>query len=264
MDDNSLENVDGQQGVIAGLEFYFNAQKSATPALDGLGLNGTASNPTGDCSNPDECSVAIQFAGREARTLDNTQLNVNGTTGTGTTPVQGEWLMFKDSYFAVKMPGLFLDGSFMGVSNGVNINAALSSGASYASFADISHFENSAGACLLFDNSGNPCTTANLTSIIDATPALYLHQTGGTTSYDKTTGISSGYNDISLSFQLGGLSVGYDNPSAGACGITGGAGCGYLNANNANTTSFMGLAIHDNNSAFAGIAVGGKMYMYGF
>lgn len=249
LNDEELEAVSGREGVIVGLEMYYNAQKSATVALDGTAIGGTAGAPDGNCTGTNNaCRLALQLAGREARNLDNTKIGGASTAQA----VQGEWLVIKDAYFALKMPSLYLDASLMG--SGTNM--ALSSAAAYETFFDVGRFLNSSGTCLLTDGSasGTACTTANIKN----TPALAMRHAASTTSYNTTTGVSSGYDNLSLSLKIGRMAVEYDTA---ACTYTGGASCGY---NQDTKGSFLGLHIRDNNAPFAGIAVGGKMYLYGF
>lgn len=261
LDDNALGEITGREGVIVGLEVYYNAQKSANAQLDGMAIGGTVGAPNGTCTGVvpfTGCRVALQLSGREARSLDNTKIG-----GTGTFAAKGEWLVFKDSYFALKMPDLYLDGSIMG-----GVNGAISAGAGYTGFFDEARFRGVpttaslplSGPCLLDNGAGTTaCTTAN----IQLTPALRMHQShgsdgNGTTSYTPASGISAGYDDISLSFKIGRMAVEYDT---GACTYAGGAACGY---NQDIKGSFLGVSIRDNITPFAGIAVGGNMYLYGF
>lgn len=255
MDDAELGEVDGGEGIIVGLEFYYNAQKNASATLDGSAIGGTAGNLDGSCQGANNiCRTAWQLAGREARTLDNTKIiSTTGVAGTGTTAVQGEWLVFKDSYLAVKMPNLYLNGGLLG--NALSSTNAGSAGTGYEAFLDASRFQNSAGTCLLSDGtaSGTNCGVGN----IKATPSLIMsHADSSTASFSG--GISTGYTSISLSMKIGRLGVEYDTA---ACTYQGGAVCGY---NQDVKNSYIGLAIRDNNSPFAGIAVGGKMFLFGF
>lgn len=247
LSDDELEAVSGREGVIVGLEMYYNAQKSATTALDGTAIGGTAVAPDGNCTGTN-CRIALQLVGREARNLDNTKIG----GASAAQAVQGEWLVIKDAYFALKMPSLYLDASLMGSGT----NAALSSAAAYESFFDIGRFQNPSGGCLLTDGTptGTLCTVANIRN----TPALAMRHANSSTSYNTTTGVSSGYDSLSLSLKIGRMAVEYDTA---ACSFTGGASCGYTQDAKG---SFLGLHIRDNNAPFAGIAVGGKMYLYGF
>lgn len=250
LDDADLGAVAGREGIVVGLELYYNAQKSTNAALDGSGIGGTTTALDGSCAGSNNpCRLGLQLAGREARTLNQVPLG-----GTGTFSAVGEWLMFKDSYFALKMPDLNLDGSILG-----GVNGALSAGAAYTGFFDDTRFKSSGGVCLLDSGSGTACTVAN----VQAQPALRMYQFhgsdgNGTTSYNTTTGVSSGYDDISLSLKIGRMAVEYD---IGTCTYTGATACGY---NQDARGSFMGIHIRDNNAPFAGIAVGGKMYLFGF
>lgn len=233
MDDSELGEISGREGVIVGLEFYLNAQKSTNTALDGSAIGGTTLNLDGNCTGlNNNCRIAFQLAGREARNLNNAAIG-----GTGSFAAQGEWLVFKDSYMALKMPDLYLNGSTLG--------AARSAAAGYEPFLDVARFQNVSGTCLLSDGSasGTACTAAN----IKATPSLVMR-------HKQTTG----YDNVSLSMKIGRLSVEYDT---GACTYTGGTNCGY---NKDAGGSYLGLSIRDNNTPFAGIAVGGSMYMFGF
>lgn len=253
MDDAELGEVSGGEGVVVGLEFYYNSQKSATAALDGSAIGGTAGNLDGNCQGTNNaCRTAWQLAGREARSLDNTKIG-----GTGTFAAQGEWLVFKDSYLTLKMPNLFLNGGFLvNALSAANVGGVAGTG--YESFLDLSRFQNSAGACQLYDDAGNPCTTStSAIDILKKTPALVMrHADSSGASY--SAGTSTGYTSIQLGMKIGRLGVEYDT---GTCTYTGGAACGY---NQDVKGSYIGLAIRDNNAPLAGIAVGGRMYLYGF
>lgn len=262
LDDQALGEVSGREGIVVGLEVYYNAQKNSNAQLDGTAIGGTAGTPDGDCVvAPRPCTLAMQIAGRDYRLLNRVPVG-----GAGTYAAAGEWLMFKDSYFAVKMPELYLDGSFLGGTNG-----ALSAGTAYETFFDEARFRGVptvvgsplSGPCLLSNGAGTACTIAN----VKAQPALSMYQRhgsdgAGTTSYNTTTGVSTGYDDISLSLKIGRMAIEYDTTaSAVACPLAGAAACGYRQDAKG---SFMGIHIRDNNTPFAGIAVGGKMYLYGF
>lgn len=252
MDDAELGEVNGREGIIVGLEIYYNAQKSANAALDGSGLGGTAGDLDGLCNDANNlCRTAWQLAGREARNLDNSKI----PGGSGTFAAKGEWLVFKDSYLALKMPNLYLNGGFLkNALSAANVGGVAGTG--YETFFDASRFFNGA-TCLLSDGAGGVnCTIAN----IKEAPALVMgHAPSSGASYNSATGASSGYTSISLGMKIGRLGVEYDNASG--CTYQGGAGCGYkLDA----MGSYIGLAIRDNLSPLAGIAVGGKMYLFGF
>ncbi|MEY1661994.1 hypothetical protein [Isoalcanivorax beigongshangi] len=147
----------------------------------------------------------------------------------------GEWLVYKEGYASLQMKRMALDASFMG--------EASSAGAGYESWLNLAKFQDQSGTCLLEGS----CTVEN----IKVMPALktYYPETGG--SYDAATKHSSGYDDVRLGIRFERLSVEYDSP--GVPGYT-----------QDRFGSFMGLSIQDNNGPQAGIAFGGKFYMYGF
>lgn len=265
LDDSELSDISGGEGVIVGLEIYYNAQKNAgNPALDGSGLGNTVTDanavPDGNCvgsNNP--CRVAWQLAGREARSLSNTAIG-----GSGSTAAQGEWLVFKDSYLALKMPSLYLDGGTLG--------GALSAATAYEGFLDPSRFQSTSGGCPI-TGSTSACDGPTTLSTLKLTPALVMRQEYRdlascpsneptcvikNTGYDSGTKTSSNYDSMGLSLRIGRLGVEYDT---GPCTYAGGAACGY---NQDLKGSYVGIAIRDNNSPFAGVAVGGRMYLYGF
>lgn len=247
LDDSQLADVNGGEGITVGLEFYYNAQKAtAASGLDGqpIGATTSASTDLGSCTgtlNP--CRTAWQFANRGSRTVTN--------PGGSSQTLNGQWLTFKDSWMALQMPNLNLNGGFLG--------AALSGAAGYTGFFDATRFQTPSGTCLLSNGSGgSACTVANL----QQTPSLVMSHAATTTSYDQTGKKSSGYNSIGLDMNIGRLAIEYD------CTTVNSVSCptvtNTLGYNRDVNGSFLGLGIHDNNSNFAGIAVGGKMYMYGF
>lgn len=260
--DDELEAVSGREGVIVGLELYWNAQKSSSAAVDGTAI--VDSNPNlagnqscaGSSAVADLCRTGWQFANRGQRTVSLTPIQ-----GTGTQNLNGQWLVFKDSYMALKMPNLYLNGGEVG--NARAFTQSLSAAAGYNGFFDISRFQNVAGSCLLPDGTGGTaCTQANILK----TPSLIMQQkvsvSGSNPSYNTATRVSSNYDSISLGFTIGRLAIEYD------CTVVNTVSCpavtNALGYNRDANGSFMGLNIRDNNSNFAGIAVGGRMYLYGF
>jgi hypothetical protein len=144
----------------------------------------------------------------------------------------GEWLVFKDFYASLRVGSLNID-----------VEPLLSAAANNTAYFDATRFQGDAGACLL--GTGN-CTA----DYINTLPGLRLSTPATTTSYDPVGGLSSGYTSVEL-----GLNIGRMATEFGATGY-----------NSDVNGSFMGVRIDDNNvnSNFAGAAISGKVYVFGF
>ncbi|MDF3029633.1 MAG: hypothetical protein K0R03_191 [Moraxellaceae bacterium] len=209
LSDAELDAISGQEGIALGLNLYFNSVRApATPATDGTPYASLSS--CAGVGNP--CHVAVQLANR--------------------TDASGEWLVFKDFYFSLKVPLLRLD-----------VAPALSAAGSNTAYFDVTRFQGDGGTCLL--GTGN-CTT----SYINTLPALKLTVPATTTSYNPATGLSTGYNSVELALNIGRMATEF-----GATGY------------NADVNgSFMGVRVDDNNpnSNYAGAAITGTAYLFGF
>lgn len=285
LDDSELSAVSGREGVTVGLEFYYNAQKSVLNGTDGKPLDGQpigattgAATDKGSCvtvstTSPNPCGTYWQFANHAGYTLDKAAIG-----GSGTQTMNGEWLAFKESWLALKIPSMKLNGGFMsGALSSANVGGVAGTG--YEAFLDVGRFQSVSGACLLSNGVGSStdCSVAN----IKLTPSLIMEQSSTTTCYNSSTSAvvmtcgdgagtsgsvaartSAGYTSISLAMNIGRLNIEYDTGSNVCNGTTiGNAACGYMKDA---AGSFLALKIRDNNSNFAGMAVGGRMYLYGF
>lgn len=148
----------------------------------------------------------------------------------------GTWTVFKESYMSLKIPVL-----------NIGVLPAMGSVGSTAAYYDSARFMNGA-TCLL--PSGNCTTLAN--AGLDNLPALMLFYpatspsyTPGTTAANST---SAGYTSIGLGMTIGRMALEF-----GATGY-----------NNDANGSFLGAKIADNNGNFAGMAISGRGYVYGF
>lgn len=200
LDDASLEEVTGQDGIAVALELRVNADAAGNPLA-------SLSNCAG-VGNP--CRLALSFANRA-----------------------GEWLVIKDWYGVINIDPIYLDA-------GVRSDAA-----SNPAYFDASKFADGSGNCLVTGNPG-ACSVADVTS----GPALVLSYPGTTLGYNPGTVTSSGYDSMTMSFNLGRLAVEFD-----------GVNPGYLNDANG---SFLGATVGDLSGGPAGAAFGGKAYVFGF
>lgn len=209
MEDSDLGDVVGQEGISIKLELRVNADAAGAP-LSGAGDDINCNGLTGPCT------FSLGFANRP-----------------------GEWLVFKEYYYALRVDNQYLDASTLSEtgSNAAYFDAA----ESLPGTSGNSRFEDSSGTCLL---SGG-CTAANIATL----QAMRMSVPATATSYDRTgNGSSSGYTSVLLGGSVGGLAVqfgatAYDTPT---------------------TASFLGLNIRDNNSNFAGVKLTGNVYLFGF
>lgn len=237
--DAELGVITGQEGVALGLELYWNAEKNSDPALDGRPL------PALNCAailSP--CRTATQIEGRES----------NGSR-------VGEWLVYKDAYFALRIRTLNVDLGFMrnaasAVAPGNFDDQAYISPAKFSRFYDPSVASNTESSCLL---PANLCTATTIGGSGGAggMPAMKLFYPTPATSYTPGSNISTGYNSLELGWRVGKMFVEYDTSAACASDA-----CRGFNQDSGK--SFAGVHIKDVNSHFAGMAIEGSAYVYGF
>lgn len=239
LQDAELEAVTGQEGVALGLELYWNAEKNSNPLLDGRALPSLVCTGT-----PNPCRTATQIEGRDS----------NGTR-------VGEWLVYKDAYFALRIRTLNVDLGFMrdGASAGTPGNfddQAYVNPTKFSRFYDPSVAVNNPGSCLL---PASVCTAATIggSGGSGGMPAMQLVYPATTTSYNSADNTSSGYNSFELGWRVGRMFVEYDTSAACASDA-----CRGFNQDSGK--SFAGVHIRDVNSNFAGMAIEGRAYIYGF
>lgn len=235
MDDNALSQVQGKQGIALDMQLALNANpapSSVLPATAGANTTyGGALSSLSSCTGtPNPCYVAIELANRP-----------------------NQWLTFKDSYLDELVSNLHLDvGALQNDTTGTgyfnaNVFTNLSATGTQCAF--------SAG-----------CTTTTINgqhalqlSFHCPTPSTSTSTCQGTLpSYSSSSKTSTGYTDILLSESIGRMAVEFTTPGTSPNIIT--APTDSTDSNG----SFIGLAIHDNNSNFAGLYVGGRAYVYGF
>lgn len=148
----------------------------------------------------------------------------------------GTWTVFKESYMSLKIPAL-----------NIGVLPAMSAVGSNTAYYDASRFMNGT-TCLL--PSGD-CSTV-VTSGIGTLPAMMLFYPVSTPTYTPgttaATSTSAGYTSLGLGMTIGRMALEF-----GATGYN-------ADANG----SFLGAKIADNNGNFAGMAIAGKAYVYGF
>lgn len=251
LDDQALDAVQGRSGIALDLQMGLNATPvpgSVLPATAGAnfaygGPLSSLSGCTGVALNP--CYLAVSFANRP-----------------------NEWLAFKDSYFDAMLNNLHIDGGAL---------QSDTSGTGYVDPTVFSVLSSTGGTKCAFTTSCTSSTAdktaaqnflntqhALMTSFHCSTPPTATEACLGTGfSYTPSgtgatkTGTSSGYTDLMISLSIGRMAVEFSGlPTDPITAPTSTA--------NDNNGSFIGLAIHDNNSNFAGIHIGGRAYLYGF
>lgn len=141
-----------------------------------------------------------------------------------------DWLVFKDFYMGARIFQINLDGDTIG-----NASPA---GSVYF---DATRFQNVAGTCLL----PGGCTVANMNGL----NAIVLSYPATSTSYNTVSKASSGYNSLLMTANLGRLVVEADTGSGPP---------------DTTMNSYLGARVSDNVSQFAGMAIRGKAYVFGF
>ncbi len=216
IDDASMAKVVGRDGIALQIELDLNAQgdssKTATLNNDMKPLASLNScTGVGTATTPgNPCRVAIEAANH----------TYNG----------GEWLVFKDTYASFRIFTLLLDGSTLG------------SASSNTAYFDPTRFASNTGSCLLPVGCISATPMNSLNALVFSYPAV-------STSYNSSTGVSSGYTSMQMGLDIGRMSVEF-----GPTGYN----------NDANPNSFLGVRMADNNGPMAGIAVQGKAFVYGF
>ncbi|MDI1302907.1 MAG: hypothetical protein PSX71_13460 [bacterium] len=146
-----------------------------------------------------------------------------------------DWLVFKDFYMGARIYQINLDAGAL--------SAASPSGTGYY---DVSKFQSVSGACLL---PGGVCSVA----AINGLNALVLSYPGTTLTYNSTAAVvggvpafgSDGYTSMQLQMNIGRLLV---ETSTGDTTLN----------------SYLGAKVGDNISKFAGMAIRGQAYVFGF
>lgn len=250
LDDQALDAVQGRSGIALDMQMGLNATPvpgSVLPATAGANFTygGPLASLSGCTGAGNPCYLAMSFANRP-----------------------NEWLVFKDSYFDAMLNNLHIDGG------------ALQNDTTGTGYVDPTVFavlSSAGGTQCVFTAS---CTTSNTdktatTNAINAQHGLMIsfHCStpptaseaclGSGFSYTPSgtgatkTGTSAGYTDLMISLSIGRMAVEFTDiptnpikaPTSAANDVNG---------------SFIGLAIHDNNSNFAGVHIGGRAYVYGF
>lgn len=146
-----------------------------------------------------------------------------------------DWLVLKDYYMGARIFQLNLDG-------GTLASASPSGSGYFDTSPTASRFRDSSGNCLL---PGGVCSVANLNTL----NAIVFSYPTTTTAYNTATFTSSGYTSMLLTANLGRLVV-EANTGSGPADTT--------------MNSYLGAKISDNTSKFAGIAIRGQAYVFGF
>jgi hypothetical protein len=242
LDDKALGEIQGKQGIALDIQLALNGNPvPVNVSAATAGSNTTYGGPLASLSSctgvPNPCYVALEFANRTSTTLGKAQ-----------------FLVFKDAYFDMLVNSLHLD------------VGALKEDSSGSGYFDSSVFTNLAA-------SGTQCafSAGCTTTTLNGQHALMLSfhcgtpptsgstcQAGTLPSYNSGTKVSTGYTDIMLSEGIGRMAVEFTTNGSSPNLTT-----APTNATDSNG-SFIGLAVHDNNSNFAGLYVGGRAYIYGF
>ncbi len=151
------------------------------------------------------------------------------------------WTVAKNGWLSLKIPVLNLD--VQPSMAGVGANTAYFDAALFTGY-DVS----GNSICLL---PGGTCNVAAINTL----PALKLFYPAASynaTTYTPGTGVSAGFNSLHLGLTIGRMAIEFDS----------GATPGYMR--DANTGSFLGTQIKDNNGNFAMMAIGGSALIYGF
>ena len=219
IDDASMAKVVGRDGIALQIELDLNAQgdssKTATLNNDMKPLASLNScTGIGTATTPgNPCRVAIET-----------------NRPPGGYYQGGEWLVFKDTYASFRIFTLLLDGSTLG------------SASSNTAYFDPTRFASNTGSCLLPVGCASATAMNGLNALIFSFPAV-------STSYNSSTGVSSGYTSMQMGLDIGRMSLEF-----GPTGYN----------TDANPNSFLGVRMADNNGPMAGIAVQGKAFVYGF
>lgn len=182
-----------------------------------------------------------------AATNPGTPLSCSGNGNACTLALQfanrtGEWLVLKDFYTALRIFSINLDGSLLS-------NATTGAGADTSAYFDITKFQNLSSACML------PTTVACSVAGVGSLNALVFSFPARTRTYVPATGLSTGFNSVQMYLNVGRMAVQFDTST--------GDNTGYGAAKDTGQ-SFLGVVISDNNTLFAGAAIRGKAFVYGF
>lgn len=229
LDDGELSAVSGGDGIAVGWEYGVNTDASGNPL-------GTLNNCTtvGDvtATGGDRCRFAWQVAKRK--------------DGSG----NAAWTVAKNGWMSLSIPVLNLD-----------VQSSMGSVGANPAYFDANRFTGydaaGTGICLLTGGATNTC----LSTVIDGLPAMKLYYPAASynaTAYapgSGTGGTSSGFESLKVGLTIGRMAIEFDSPGPP---IT----PGYMR--DANTGSFLGAQIKDNNGNFAMMAIGGSALIYGF
>lgn len=223
LDDGQLSSVSGGDGIALGWEYGVNTDTSGNP-LTSLGdCNGTG---TVTATSGDRCRFAWQVAKR--------------VDGSG----NAAWTVAKNGWMSLKIPALNLD-----------VQTSMSGVGAATGYFDATRFTgydaSGNSICLL---PGGSCTFGTINGL----PAMKLYYpvaSYNATTYNAGTGISSGFNSLSIGLNIGRMAIEFDLPGTPVTP-------GYMR--DANTGSFLGAQIRDNNGNFAMMAIGGSALIYGF
>lgn len=230
LDDSELSGVSGGDGIAIGWEYGVNTDANGAPLAS---LGNCAGTGTVTATSGDRCRFAWQVGKRK--------------DGSG----NAAWTVAKNGWLSLKIPVLNLD--VQPSMAGVGANTA------YFDSALFTGYDGSGNSiCLL---PGGTCNTAAINTL----PALklfypaasynatrYCPTTGTTGCASATAQTSSGFTSLGLGLTIGRMAIEFDS----------GATPGYLR--DANTGSFLGTQIKDNNGNFAMMAIGGSALIYGF
>lgn len=247
LDEQEMSAIAGQEGVMVGLEYYYNSVRTSNPTTSGAGLEICANGGLGDM----DCRLAWQLSGRGQAYNDiYASTTWTYTASNGSTHIMdGEWLVWKAGWSSLVVKDLMLDAATLG--------DAESSGAAYQPWLTdnvrpvYGSFVDSSGNCLMPlgpSDGGATCSVAYMTNM----PALKTHYPGTGGTYNSGTRTTTGFEDVRFGLEVTGLSAEYDNGTQAGWQLN-------------NGDSFTALKIADNNfENQAGIAFGGSFYLYGF
>jgi hypothetical protein len=214
--------------TLAQIQMLGEQEMGSVTGGDGIALQlGLYYNMTPDTSNtitPNNNAAAFDPSCTAGAIGSKCIMGVN-ITNRGT-----DWLMLKDYYWGVRIFQLNLDAG--------TITAA----SAKTGYFNTATFQNAVGACLLTV----ACTAAGLGTLNAMVVSYPSHAFSFSPVAGGITSASAGYDSIQMYLNLGRLVV-----EMGAPGDT-------------KLNSYLGARISDNVSQFAGIAVRGQAYVYGF
>lgn len=175
LSDDELGHISGQEGILISIDYYYNSEKTGTPATDGQAVSGFCSTPNGGASLGNmNCRMALQLENRS-----------------------NEWLVFKNGWASLDVNRLSMDASFLG-------DAGSAANVGFFNEGKFRQPTELGGACLL---ETGVCTTATIAEM----PGLRTHYPETSGSYNPGSQTSSGFNDVRFGLYLEGMAVEFNS-----------------------------------------------------